>query len=295
MVRALQGEKELLKCLVSRLSHASEFSLGMALVSAGGLAIVGKALESCLARGGRGRFLFGVDLPTDPKAIEVLQAIRKKHPDSFDLRRFQQGRRPFHAKMSIFVSGSKRSAIIGSSNLTEGGLRDNHESNLLVEERAAVDSLGLYFEEHFLGAHAQPVDEAWLAEYRQHWKRRKAILKREEHLRATAAAHAKPAVAAPRRIAGHRIAFTGKIENWPRDRKLYPEVRRQHGEVVLSADEIGSADYLVHGEILGGRKTFPIKLIQRPATVEKAQKLGAAEALYTPQQDSGSMAVVHRI
>jgi NAD-dependent DNA ligase len=48
------------------------------------------------------------------------------------------------------------------------------------------------------------------------------------------------------------FAFTGKIPGWPRRRILYPRVEERGGQVAKS---IGTAECLVHAEILGGRKT----------------------------------------
>ena len=66
--------------------------------------------------------LFGVDLPTEPAAIEILYTIQTQHKENFELRRFEPGRTIFHPKFSIFVGQTGTvTAIIGSSNLTEGG------------------------------------------------------------------------------------------------------------------------------------------------------------------------------
>ena len=68
--------------------------------------------------------LFGVDLPTDPDAIRSLKAnFKVRHKENFEVRRFQPGTRFFHPKVSVFVKrNGTKTAIIGSSNLTGGGL-----------------------------------------------------------------------------------------------------------------------------------------------------------------------------
>jgi HKD family nuclease len=101
----------------------------MALVTKSGLARVLSSIEHCLKRRGRGQVLFGIDLPTDPDAIQSLCALETRHKGNFEIRRFQPGRRFFHPKVSVFVSrGGAKTAIIGSSNLTGGGLSENHVS-----------------------------------------------------------------------------------------------------------------------------------------------------------------------
>jgi NAD-dependent DNA ligase len=59
----------------------------------------------------------------------------------------------------------------------------------------------------------------------------------------------------PKSIKGHVFAFTGKIVDWPRDSRLYPYVRRHGGCIANKAASMTSAEYLVHGEILGGRES----------------------------------------
>ena len=89
------------------------------------------------------------------------------------MRRFQSGRTFFHPKFSIFCGKTgKKTAIVGSSNLTEGGLSTNYETNVLVEDPRVVRQLLDYFEEHFEGAHAKAVDQSWLDQYRHLWTER---------------------------------------------------------------------------------------------------------------------------
>ena len=103
-----------------------------------------------------------------------------------------------------------------------------------------------------LGAHARRVDERWLDQYRQLWIERKKTEQRQRRLREKARSLGKPESDAPNRIKGHVFAFTGRIVGWPRTRILYPRVERRGGRVAKS---IGSAECLVHAELLGGRKT----------------------------------------
>jgi HKD family nuclease len=136
---ALQPEKELLEQFKKEMARASQFYLGMALVTKGGLKLVLPSMERCLKMRGRGQVLFGVDLPTDPDAIQSLKALESRHKQNFEVRLFQSGTRFFHPKVSVFVrSDGKKTAIVGSSNLTEGGLGTNYETNLLVDDRRIV-------------------------------------------------------------------------------------------------------------------------------------------------------------
>jgi HKD family nuclease len=124
----------------------------MALVTKSGLNLILPWIERSLER----QVLFGVDLPTDPDAIQRLCALQIRYKGNFEVRRFQPGRRFFHPKVSVFIgrSGAK-TAIIGSSNLTGGGLSENYETNVFLNERRVVQDFLDYFEEHFQGAHAR--------------------------------------------------------------------------------------------------------------------------------------------
>jgi len=252
-MKALQAENEVLKHFRKELARASEFYLGFALVTKGGLKLILASIERCLEKRGRGQVLFGVDLPTDPEAIHSLTAIQGRHKGNFEVRRFQPGTRFFHPKVSVFVKrDGTKTAIIGSSNLTGGGLNTNYESNVLLDDCRLVQEFQDYFEEHFQGAHARRVDERWLDQYRQLWIERKKTEQRQRRLREKASNLGKPQSNALNRIKGHVFAFTGRIVGWPRTRILYPRVERHGGRVAKS---IGSAECLVHAELLGGRKT----------------------------------------
>jgi len=83
-MKALQEENELLKHVTKELTKASEFYLGFALVTSGGLKLVLPLIERCLRKRGRGQVLFGVDLPTDPEAIRSLMTLQTRHKDNFE-------------------------------------------------------------------------------------------------------------------------------------------------------------------------------------------------------------------
>jgi HKD family nuclease len=252
-MKALQSENQLLESFKTELARASEFYLGMALVTKSGLKMVVSSIERCLEKRGYGQVLFGIDLPTDPDAIQMLCELETRYKKYFEVRRFQPGKRFFHPKVSVFIgrTGAK-TAIVGSSNLTGGGLRENHETNIFLNHRRIVQTFLDYFEEQFQGAHARKIDKRWLDQYRQLWSERRKIEKRQRNLREKARHLGTTPSNTVNRIKGHVYAFTGSIAGWPRERILYPRVKRRGGYV---AKNITSAECLVHAELLGGRKT----------------------------------------
>jgi HKD family nuclease len=210
-MKALQAENELLERFTTDLGRASEFYLGMALVTKSGLNLILPWIERSLERQGHGQVLFGVDLPTDPDAIQRLCALQIRYKENFEVRRFQPGRRFFHPKVSVFIgrSGAK-TAIIGSSNLTGGGLSENYETNVFLNERKVVQDFLDYFEEHFQGAHARRVDQRWLDQYRQLWVERKKTEQRQRRLREKARSVGKPPSNVPNRIKAVRLRLQGE-------------------------------------------------------------------------------------
>jgi HKD family nuclease len=257
--RALIYENELLEQLTESFDHARDFALAFALITVEGLNHVIEHLRSCLQRGATGRILIGVDLPTEPAAIEGLDRMQREC-NSLKVRVFWPSRkRVFHPKLSIFCSEQgKWSAIVGSANLTNRAMVANYEVSLFVDDQGPVRSCREFFEECFHGGHARIIDGPWLDQYRQNFRLRLQAERALERARLRVLrqrATRRHARSLPKRIRGHRFAFTGKIDDWPRDDRLYPFVRRHGGEIAYKAGSLESADCLVHGQILGGRKT----------------------------------------
>jgi NAD-dependent DNA ligase len=134
----------------------------------------------------------------------------------------------------------------------------NYEANVHVNEKTVVRALLDYFDEHFLGGYARRIDDLWFSNYLRWWKERKKAEKKlqkiREKVRKLPAKRVLPK-SLPKRINDEVFAFTGKIEDWPREPRLYPTVRKLGGRIATAAKSIKSAACLVHGEILQGKKT----------------------------------------
>jgi NAD-dependent DNA ligase len=212
-------------------------------------------MRGCLKRGGLGEFLVGTDMPTHPDAIKSLRDLQDEYPKTFKLKRFQSPeRRILHSKLYVFTSSKKEvAAIIGSSNLTSGGLGTNYEANVFLDEGRSLKDLLAYFQQLFGGAYGHIIDPSWLDKYTGLWTSRSKLVLGLRKAREKAR---RLAVKSPtgkevlRRVKGTCFVFTGKIENWPRERRLYPKILSYRGRVVSTT----KADYLVQGE-LGDRKT----------------------------------------
>jgi len=258
MIRPLLYERQLVTRLQEELLSAKMFRIASAMVSVAGVNEIFRSLERCLDRGGSGRILIGVDLPSDPHAIEKLRRLAAKNSGNLKLKYFRPLRsRIFHPKLFIFGGkASSTSAIIGSSNLTGGGLTENHEANIWVRSGSVVSELTEYFDEHFEGAYSSQVTPEWLADYQDAWLQRKKLFDRLKELRQKSQSKSRrhaPQPHLPKRIKDSLLAFTGGIRDWPR-RELYPLVRRLGG-LTVEVDSVHRANGLVHAEFFGERKT----------------------------------------
>jgi HKD family nuclease len=259
MIRPLLYERQLVTKIQRELASAHQFQIATAMVSVAGVEWVYRSIEQCMEKGGSGRILFGIDLPSDPKAIERLRNIATEYSSQLELKYFRPLKsRIFHPKLFLFRTRSgKNSAIIGSSNLTGGGLTENYEANGWVQSSTVANELAEYFDELFEGAYSRRVTPEWIASYRSEWLQRKKLFDRIRRLRQKSQAIARKHIGKSykaKRIKGYRLAFTGGILDWPRTHRLYPLVKHLGG-MIVEAEQISNANLLVQTERMGGRKT----------------------------------------
>jgi phosphatidylserine/phosphatidylglycerophosphate/cardiolipin synthase-like enzyme len=99
------------------------------------------------------------------------------------IRRFaSDSNQTFHPKVWIFsLPSGAEAAIVGSSNLTRGGLDCNLEANVLVDD-GVVEELEGFFDELFEGGRAKHISTMWLDSYRELWKEQQAARTRLDSL-----------------------------------------------------------------------------------------------------------------
>ncbi|MBM3301707.1 MAG: hypothetical protein FJY85_17375 [Deltaproteobacteria bacterium] len=125
---------EILKCMAS----ARQTMMAVAFVKFSGVRLIEESLVSLLDRGGRAEIIFGLDFSlTDPQALHRVMEVKRSHP-ALTLFAFSDpylpGREPpFHPKLYVFEqTDGDWAAIIGSSNLSQGGLIDNIEVGVTI-------------------------------------------------------------------------------------------------------------------------------------------------------------------
>lgn len=126
---------EILSCMAS----ARQTMMAVAFVKFSGVRLIEDSLVSLLDRGGKAEIIFGLDFSlTDPQALDRAMQIKASYP-AFTLFAFSDpylpGREPsFHPKLYLFEQADGDwAAIVGSSNLSRGGLLDNVEIGVAID------------------------------------------------------------------------------------------------------------------------------------------------------------------
>jgi HKD family nuclease len=141
----------LLEVLLEASETAKQGAGAFAFASASGISLLleDPSFVKLLGRGGF-ELIVGVDGTTDTRAIEKLRSLAREHPNLQAKVFLSPGERPiFHPKLCWFRDGDVGTVIVGSGNLTQGGLIDNWEAfsvaRLGNEEFVALEKDWLQF------------------------------------------------------------------------------------------------------------------------------------------------------
>ncbi len=128
--------------VLQHLRDALRFEALIAFAKASGLKAIKKNLKASLKNQMRARIVIGTDFfITDPSVLDDLFSLSKNN----SLELYIQNREikcTFHPKIYAFLKADKSAVVVGSSNLTNGGLHSNYEGSLEV-----TDSNCEFFEE----------------------------------------------------------------------------------------------------------------------------------------------------
>lgn len=115
------------------LKNSDRFDCVVAFAKWSGFEPIQNALVGRLKAGMEARFIIGLDFyQSEPQVMWELLAIQKKYPIEI-LVGAGEGNSTFHPKIYRFQSGSDVSVIIGSANLTFGGLSCNEEVSAVLK------------------------------------------------------------------------------------------------------------------------------------------------------------------
>lgn len=122
--------------LDSNLSISKSAKIAVAFAKHSGVKLIEGALLKCLDNGGNVEFVIGLDFhTTDAIVLKTFLAFSKTYPE-FHFYCFSDPSDnivTYHPKLYLFETEGLVKSIIGSSNLTKGGLSENIEVNVLLE------------------------------------------------------------------------------------------------------------------------------------------------------------------
>jgi len=178
-----EAENNLRDILNLELAQATSATILVAFTTAGGLSKILENLENILVGGGQVTFMTGLyQAVTEPEALRLLvESMNKfKHDDgSLDARISLE--QQFHSKLYLIKSQplDKATIIVGSSNLTSGGLRSGGETSIMIQTRYASPFVSRY--EDMLDKRLQlsvPLTAALIDRYEksQDYLRKQAVL-----------------------------------------------------------------------------------------------------------------------
>lgn len=167
------------------LQNAQSARIAIAFLKYSGIRVIEKSLDQCLKNNGIVEIIAGLDFKTtDPQSMHYLIQLQKTTPN---LKFYCYGDKDdnknnvvFHPKIYLFQGKRETTGIVGSTNLTAGGLMTNFEANVIFKE-----SKPLYFSQleaiynsvKFTDSVFSP-DEEYLAGYSDVYK---AFLQNEQN------------------------------------------------------------------------------------------------------------------
>jgi len=158
--------QNLLPVLREAVESANDLRVATACLSLRGFTLIESAVRALLAASGTVEFLVGLDLSgTDPAALWQLHQLHSQHGSRASWYCYR-GLAPgviYHPKVYLAQAPAALTAIVGSSNLTEGGLRRNIEVNVVLwahpDEEVASDLWASYNELKFKQPRICPDEE----------------------------------------------------------------------------------------------------------------------------------------
>lgn len=120
--------------LIERLLKTTEkFDCVVAFAKWSGFALIENAVVDRLKKGMKARFIVGLDFcQSEPKVLARLLALRTKYGIEVLVSNTQDSC-TFHPKIYRFRHGNHTSLLIGSANLTRGGLSQNYEVSAVLD------------------------------------------------------------------------------------------------------------------------------------------------------------------
>lgn len=149
--------------LKDKLKTADEIWVAVALINLDGLNFILKNLKPTCKQ----NYIVGIDLPTDPKALKLLNELQLKSDLKVSV---YSDKNNFHPKLYLINTSSKFIAFIGSANCTNGGLINNVELTTLIEDKVIGQSLIKWFKN--IETHSKPLTTKFVSKYLKDFQER---------------------------------------------------------------------------------------------------------------------------
>lgn len=157
--------------LLVHIKTADEIWVAVALMSIEGLRFLIDNLKSSC----RQNYLIGVDLPTDPIALKKLNELQLK----FEINvRLHTENECFHPKLYLLKKNNNYVAFVGSANCTNGGLFNNVELTICINDQPTCIQLYKWFEVLFNAG--KSLTTKFIDQYTLNFLQRKERKKQEE-------------------------------------------------------------------------------------------------------------------
>lgn len=157
--------------LKDKLINADEIWIAVALINLDGLNfILDNTRKTC-----KHNFIIGIDLPTDPKALKVLNELQLK--TNLDVSIYSDSNN-YHPKLYLLSKDNDYSAFVGSANCTNGGLKNNIELTTLIHDNNLCAELLEWFND--IKLRSKPLTTEFVIEYKKDFEQRQERSKQEK-------------------------------------------------------------------------------------------------------------------
>lgn len=162
------GDVNHAKAISDILKNAEEITIAVAFLKLAGAALLTQLLDKRLEAGAEVEVFVGTDFfLTSPEALDQLLSLKQRHPICKVLIA-EQASATFHPKAYVARRGDQYRSLIGSANLTSGGLSSNEELSLCVTHATSDPLTGQLianFKQYRDGARFQELDTLVLEQY----------------------------------------------------------------------------------------------------------------------------------
>jgi len=122
------------------IQNATNVHIAVAFLKYTGIKIIEKSMKQCLDNNGYFELIAGLDFKTtDSKSLQYFINLKKEYSNlnfyCFGDKKDNKTNIFFHPKIYLFENKRERTGIVGSTNLTGGGLISNFEVNTVFKEK----------------------------------------------------------------------------------------------------------------------------------------------------------------